>query len=142
MFNEELFIIAVYCLIDEYYHRLFPNGVRKRDFFPQLTDVEALTIAIVGEFLGLERDKAIFEYFYKHYRDWFPDLHDRSLLVRQWANLWQLVDRFKVQNLRIRKGWTLLAKWFRKILAHTVCVFLNLKLGRNPLDFAGLVSVK
>jgi hypothetical protein len=52
--------------------------------------VEALTIAIVGEFLGLERDKAIFEYFYKHYRDWFPDLHDRSLLVRQWVNLWQV----------------------------------------------------
>ncbi len=90
MFDEELFIIAVYCLIDEYYHRLFPNGVRQRGFVPQLTDVEALTIAIVGEFLGLERDKAIFEYFYKHYRAWFPDLHDRSLLVRQWANLWQV----------------------------------------------------
>lgn len=303
MLDETLFIIAVYCLIEDYYHRLFPNGIRQRGFVPQLTDAEALTIAIVGEFLGLERDKAIFEYFYKHYRDWFPSLHDRSLLVRQWANLWQveqliwkqlvsdsgadraeiqvidtlpiplcglkryksrhifvddlliepsvgycaskdmyyfgvkgglrvaangmivhapllaarphdsqfrevllaglaagtigvadkafldeeeqirlrdrrglllltplrsnmkpnefvlpaiangirqlietvngqLVERFKVQNLRVRKGWTLLAKWYRKILAHTVCAFLNLKLGRNPLDFAGLVSVK
>lgn len=303
MFDEALFIIAVYCLIDEYYHRLFPQGVRQRGFAPQLTDVEALTIVIVGEFLGLERDKAIFEYFYKHYRAWFPALRDRSLLVRQWENLWQveqliwqqlvsdsgahraefqvidtlpipvcglkrakrrriltddlliepdagycaskdwhyfgvkgglriaangmivhapllaarphdsqlrdallvgmpagtvaladkafldedeqirlrdehglllltpmrrnmqptafalpalakgirqlietvndqLVERFKVQNLRVRKGWTLVAKWYRKILAHTVCVFLNLKLGRNPLDFAGLVSVK
>ena len=53
----------------------------------------------------------------------------------------QLAERFKVQNLRVRKGWTLLAKWYRKILAHTVYVFLNLKLGRSPLDFAGLVSV-
>ena len=31
---------------------------------------------------------------------------------------------------------------FGKILAHTVCVYLNLQFGRSPLDFAGLVSVK
>jgi len=62
MFDEELFIIAVYCLIDEIYRRLFPNGVRHHGFEPRLSDVEALTIAIVGEYLGLERDKAIFEY--------------------------------------------------------------------------------
>jgi hypothetical protein len=54
----------------------------------------------------------------------------------------QLVERFKVQSLRVRKGWTLLVKWFRKILAHTVCVWLNLQYGRPPLDFAGLVAVK
>jgi hypothetical protein len=304
MFDEGLFIIAVYCLIYETYHQLFPEGVRQRGFAPELSDAEALTIAIVGEFLGLERDKAIFEYFYKHYRAWFPGLNDRTVLVKQWANLWQveqliwqklvrtsradqadfqvldtlplplcglkrykrrhifaaddvlieadvgycaskdwhyfgvkgglriaangmiihapllparphdsqlreallagmpagataladkafldeaeqtrlhdqhglllltplragmqstafqmpslakgirqlietvngqLVERFKVQNLRVRKGWTLLTKWYRKILAHTVCVFLNLQYGRRPLDFAGLVSVK
>lgn len=304
MFDEALFIIAVYCVIDDAYQQLFPEGVRHRGFAPQLSDVEALTIVIVGEYLSLERDKAIFEYFYKHYRAWFPGLTDRSLLVRQWANLWQveqriwqhlvqhsgadqaplqiidtlpvpvcglrrykqraifpeddvllepdvgycasknwhyfglkggiriaangmivhapllcarshdsqhssallagmpagslalgdkgfidsfqqtlfqerydlrlltplrqgmqptpfqlpsplkglrqlietvngqLVERFKVQTMRVRKGWTLLAKWYRKILAHTVCVYLNLKLGRSPLDFAGLLSVK
>jgi hypothetical protein len=300
MFDLDTFIIAIYCLMDDYYHRLFPNGVRQRGFTPELTDPEALTIAIVGEFLSLERDKAIFNYFYRHYCSWFPALKDRTLLVRQWANLWQvevviwqallndsgarydtfqvidtlpvplcrlqrvarrcifiqdiivkpdigycaskdefyfgvkgglriasngmivnapllparphdsqLVDdlligvlhgtlvlgdkafldrekqetlqeengvlvltplrrnmkptpfasptianglrqlietvigqltgRFHVQTMRVRKGWTLLAKWYRKILAHTVCVWLNLKLGRNPLDFDGLV---
>ena len=303
MFDEALFMIAVYCLICEVYGHLYPQGVRHRGFTPQLTDGEALTIGIVGEYLGLGNDQAIFEYFYKHYRAWFPALNDRSLLVRQWANLWQveqviwqvlvqrsgandsaiqvidtlpvpickikrykrrhilcddvllepevgycaskdwysfgfkggirlaangmlvqapllmarphdsqhtdallagtpvgtlgladkafldedkqttlqedyglrlltplragmqptafmlpdvlkglrqlietvngqLVERFKVQAMRVRKGWTLLAKWFRKILAHTVCVWLNLQLGRSPLDFAGLVSVK
>ena len=302
MFDEELFIIAVYCLLDGQYSHLFPNGVRQGGFKPQLSDVEALTIVVVGEYLGLERDKAIFEYFYKHYRAWFPGLSDRTLLVKQWSNLWQveqliwrqlvresgsaratlqvidtlpvpvcrlkrykkrrifsddilvepdvgycaskdeyyfgvkggiriapngmivhapllparphdsrftddllegmpagsagladkafldeykqtslkekydlllltplksgmkpspfqlpdalrglrqlvetvngqLVERFKVQNMRVRKGWTLLAKWYRKILAHTVFVSLNLMFGRDPLDFDGLVSI-
>lgn len=303
MFDEAMFIIAVYCLIYDVYWDLYPQGVRHRGFAPQLTDEEALTIVIVGEYLGLGEDKAIFEYFYKHYRDWFPGLSDRTLLVRQWANLWhveqdmwqalvkrrgahrslfqtidtmpipvcrvkrhkqrkvfcddvlyeasvgycaskdeyyfgfkggiriadngmivhapllmarphdsqhreallsgtpvgvlalgdkafldeekqtayreqyhlrlltplranmqpndfvlpralnglrqlvetvngQLVARFKVQEMRVRKGWTLLARWYRKILAHTVCVWLNLQFDRKPLDFAGLVSVK
>jgi hypothetical protein len=303
MFDEALFIIAVYCVIHDVYQQLYPDGVRHRGFTPQLSDVEALTIVIVGEYLSLGDDKAIFEYFHKHYRAWVPALSDRTLLVRQWANLWQveqaiwqvlvrrsgadcsaiqvidtvpvpickvkrykrrhifcddlllepevgycaskdwfyfgfkggvriaangmivhapllmarphdsqhtdallagtpagtlaladkafldedkqtalqtdhglrlltplragmqptafmlpnalkglrqlietvngqLVERFKVQDMRVRKGWTLLARWFRKILAHTVCVWLNLQLGRSPLDFAGLVSVK
>lgn len=303
MFDEASFIVAVYCLICDIYQQLYPDGVRHRGFVPQLADAEALTIVIVGEYLGLGEDKAIFEYFYKHYRAWFPALSDRTLLVRQWANLWQveqaiwqvlvkrsgadqaliqiidtlpvpicaikrykrrhifwddvllepevgycaskdwfyfgfkgglriaangmivhapllqarphdsqhteallagmpagalgladkafldedkqtalqdaydlrlltplregmhatafilpdslkglrqlietvnsqLVERFKVQEMRVRKGWTLLARWFRKILAHTICVWLNLQSGRSPLDFAGLVSVK
>jgi len=302
MFDLDMFIIAVYCLVDDYYHRLFPKGVRQRGFEPELTDQEALTIEIVGEYLGLEGDKAIFEYFYRHYRSWFPALRDRTLLVRQWANLWrvkiiiwqaivrdsgacydtiqvidtlplplcrlqrapqrsifvgdilvepdvgycaskdefyfgvkgglriasngmivhapllpprphdsqlteellvgvppetavlgdkafidqekqealhkeanvflltplrqnmkrtsfalpalargilrlietvvsQLTERFHVQRMRVRKGWTLVAKWYRKILAHTVCVWLNLQFGRSPLDFDGLVCV-
>jgi hypothetical protein len=303
MFDEALFIIAVYCLICDVYQVLYPQGVRHRGFAPQLTDEEALTIVIIGEYLGLGKDKAIYEYFYKHYRDWFPGLSSRTSLVRQWANLWhveqaiwqtlvkqsgadrsrfqaidtmpipvcaikrykrrqvfcddvlyeasvgycaskdwyyfgfkggiriaengmivhapllaarphdsqhtdallagtpagvfalgdkafldderqtayrdhynlrlltplragmqptafelpaalkgirqlvetvngQLVERFKVQEMRVRKGWTLLSRWFRKILAHTVCVWLNLQFNRKPLDFAGLVSVK
>jgi hypothetical protein len=100
MFDEELFIIA-YCLIDEIYHRLFPNGVRHHGFEPQLSDVEALTIAIVGEYLGLAQDKAIFEYFFKHYRDWFPGLSDRTLLVRQWANLWVVEQHIWQELVRL-----------------------------------------
>jgi phage terminase small subunit len=34
MFDETLFIIAVYCVIDEVYRQLFPDGVRHRGFAP------------------------------------------------------------------------------------------------------------
>jgi len=35
--------------------------------------------------------------------------------------------------------WHFQARLIRKILAHTVAVFLNLQLGRKPLDLDGLV---
>jgi hypothetical protein len=276
--------------------------VRSGGFAPRFSDAEALTLVIVGEYLGFKRDKALYEYFAKHYGTWFPDLPDRTQLVRQWANLWQaeqaiwqalvkrhgadqsvyqiidtipipvcglrrykgrhtfpddglleadvgycaskdwhyfgfkggvriaangmivhapllsarphdsqhtetllagmpadafglgdagfldqddqqrwqatygvslltplrrnmqpnafvlsdglkplrqlietvyaqFVERFNLQALRIRKPWTLLAKWYRKVLAHTVFVALNLQYKRSPLDFAGLLAV-
>ena len=59
MLDEQTFIITVYCQIDHIYWQLFPEGVRSRGFSPQLTDVEALTIGIVGEYLAVDGDKAI-----------------------------------------------------------------------------------
>jgi hypothetical protein len=51
----------------------------------------------------------------------------------------QLTERFHVQALRVRKGWTLASKWYRKILAHTICVFINLKCGQPPTQLDRLV---
>ena len=301
MFDLECFIVAVYCITCKFYPQLFPQGIRQRGFDPKLTDEEALTIGIVGEYLGLRSEKDIYEYFRRHYQEWFPDLGDRTTLIRQWSNLWiveqyiwrailhqsgaladphqfidtlplpiiglkrasgrqifqgdlllepdfgyckskdlhyfgfkgalrislvgfitqavpvssrphdsqhldpllaevlpgsivgsdkafvdrsmqeelkqtksvilltpkkknmspspfdlgtvgnrlrrlietvgsQLTERFNVQRIKARKGWTFLAKWYRKILAHTVCVWLNIIHGRDPLDFDGLVT--
>lgn len=52
----------------------------------------------------------------------------------------QLTQRFHVQRMRVRKGWTLAAKWYRKILMHTICVFTNLKYGKPPTQLEQLVS--
>jgi hypothetical protein len=51
----------------------------------------------------------------------------------------QLTQRFHVQALRVRKGWTLASKWYRKILTHTLCVFTNLKYGTPPTQLETLV---
>jgi hypothetical protein len=301
MFTRDEFIIYVYCFIVEYFQRWIPPKLRRAGFDPGLSDEEALTIEIVGEYWGMDTDKAIYRYFRHHYRAWFPQLPDRSTLVRQWQNLWrvkyelwqaivresgawrdpvqlidtvpipvchprraasrgiflddllaqpshgycaakdwhyfgfkgglrlartgmiiaapilpasphdvdlvetllldipayttvfgdkgfidleqqtalddawgilvktplrrnmtdrprfhlhamgnrlrrlietvieQLTDRFHLQTLRVRKGWTLAAKWYRKILTHTICVFTNLKYGLPPTQLEALV---
>ncbi len=63
---------------------------RTRGPAPVLTDAEVLTLEVVGEYLGLDEDQAIYRYFRRHYRTWFPALArvDRTTFARQAANLW------------------------------------------------------
>ena len=50
-----------------------------------------------------------------------------------------LTERFNLNKIRVRDLWHFQSRLIRKILAHTVVVFLNLQLGRKPLDLDGLV---
>lgn len=52
----------------------------------------------------------------------------------------QLTERFHIGAMRVRNAWHLCNLFYTKILAHTICVFMNIQLGRPPLDFDGLVS--
>lgn len=52
-----------------------------------------------------------------------------------------LVERFSVSRLRARDLWHYSHRLIRKVLSHTVVVFLNLQSGRDPLDVDGLVTV-
>ena len=52
----------------------------------------------------------------------------------------QLADRFQIERIRVRDLWHFQNRLIRKILAHTMCVYLNLLLGRPPLDLSGLIS--
>jgi len=86
------FIISVFCLIDE---RLKGGRIRQRGPAPKLSDAEVLTIEIVGEFLGLDTDEAVFRHFREHYGEWFPALSEvhRTTFCRQAANLWKVKER-------------------------------------------------
>jgi len=85
------FIVAVFCLIDD---RTEDRALRARGPLPKLSDAEVLTIEIVGEFLGLDTDEAIFRYFRRHYGEWFPTIGEvhRTTFARQAANLWKLKE--------------------------------------------------
>jgi hypothetical protein len=86
------FIVAVFCLVDD---RLKTRGsIRQRGPAPKLSDAEVLTIEIVGEFLGLDTDKASHLFFRRHYAEWFPALGEvhRTTFARQAANLWKVKE--------------------------------------------------
>lgn len=53
----------------------------------------------------------------------------------------QLEQRFGLATLRARDPWHLTNQVARKILAHTLAIWLNLRLEREPLQFDGLVTV-
>ena len=88
--ERDTFIIMVYCLVVEQMNILRSTyRIRHGGFAPALSDEEVITIEICGEFFKHSTDKDLFNYFKAHYQDWFPELKDRTLFVRQAANLWQ-----------------------------------------------------
>jgi hypothetical protein len=91
-------LISVYCAIDE---GLAGRRLRQRGPQPILADREVLTIECVGELLGIDTDKGIYEHFRRHYRDWFPGLGriHRTTFVRQAANLWAVKAQLRQRVL-------------------------------------------
>ena len=185
------FIIAVFCLIDDELKKVL-NGkrLRQRGPSPGLQDSEVITMEIVGEFLGKDCDKTIWEYFKGHWMHFFPKIPNRSNFVRQAANLhvvkrmlqedlalnglhlqtplrdnmvdsrpqqflgWmkgtrrlietvigQLAERFHIEKIRARDLWHEASRFWRKLLAHTVCVKLSIEQEHEPLQFERLVTV-
>lgn len=68
--------------------------------------------------------------------------------VNQWVKtgrlaetvIGQLTERFHIEKVRARDAWHLTNRCIRKWLAHTVGVFLNLRLGSQPLLFDAWVA--
>jgi hypothetical protein len=84
----EEFIIAVFCLIDDELNNVLKGRrLRARGPMPGLADSEVITMEIVGEFLGIDCEKSIWQYFRNHWRALFPKMPDRSNFIRQMANL-------------------------------------------------------
>jgi hypothetical protein len=99
--DREHFIIALYCLVCQACQQLrtkHPQLKRRGGFDPALTDEEVITIEVCGEYFKLATDKDIFDYFRAHWSHFFPNLGERTLFVRQAANLWQ-VKAFVHQHL-------------------------------------------
>ena len=85
------FIIATFVLLDDLLKATFGTDTpwRRRGPAPTLSDSEVLTMEIVGEFLGIDTDKGLFQFFRRHALDFFPCLAQiqRTSFVRQAARL-------------------------------------------------------
>ena len=87
----ETFIVAVFCVTDDFVRDTArEHKLRRRGPAPVLADSEVLTIEAVGEFLGLDTDRALHAYFRRHFGHLFPGLRavHRTTFLRQAANLW------------------------------------------------------
>ncbi len=88
-------IITMFCQVDDFVTTHFPaRRLRQRGPLPHLSDSETMTMELVGEYLGLNTEKAIYQYFHRHWRHFFPRLPDRSNFVRQCAATGWLKHRF------------------------------------------------
>ena len=73
--DRDLRLVWLYCVIDDAVRQILgETRLRSRGPTPELTDVEALTIEIFGETLGLNSDASIWRYACGHLREWFPGL--------------------------------------------------------------------
>src|ERR1051325_2326854 len=96
-------IVTVFCLVDDALAAaLAGQRLRQRGPQPRLSDSVVLTMEVIGEFIGLDQEKAIFSYFRRHYSHFFPTLRcvHRTTFTRQAANLWKVKARLWQQVLR------------------------------------------
>ena len=52
----------------------------------------------------------------------------------------QLIERFHIERVRARDLWHEASRFWRKLLAHTVCLKINIELGNKPLQFEKLIA--
>ncbi|CAN5518545.1 hypothetical protein BH23CHL2_BH23CHL2_05760 [soil metagenome] len=86
-------------------------------------------IALVAPFRRATRDPA------PRFSRWFSRKRYRIETVFS-----QLVGRFRVREIRARDPWHLLNRLLRIVLMHTIGVFLNIQVGRPPLQLARLLD--
>lgn len=98
------FIIAIFCLVEDELNKVLQGKkLRQRGRVPNLTNGEVITMEIVGEFLGKDCDKTIWEYFKSHWKHFFPNIPDRSNFAKQAANL-HIVKRLLQERLATTLG--------------------------------------
>jgi hypothetical protein len=107
MLTIQDFVVIVYCLIDDLLTRLPQcSRLRSRGFAPALRDSEVITMVVIGEFLGMDTDEQIWEYFRRHWPAWFPKLGSRSQFARQAANLWRVIQLIHQGFATALGAWT------------------------------------
>ena len=125
------FLLVVFCLVDDELQALFPEPLRRRGPRPRLADSEVIAIELAGEFLGLDRDSALFGHFRRHHGDAFPGLREvgRTTFVRQAANLWAVKRRLAHRLAeRLTAGDRV---WLVDSLPVPVCRFARAKFSRQ-----------
>ena len=87
-------ILVIFVLVDDLYKKVAPKAVKKRPNINKaiLSDSEVITIALCGEIMGIDSEKAWYSFVKKNYRHLFPKMCDRSQYNRTRRNLMQVMN--------------------------------------------------
>ena len=99
---QDEFIIKTYLMVDALYNQLVQKPLRQGGFAPKLSDCELICMEIVGEFLGMDTDKKIWQYFKQHWQNWFPNLGSYPNFAKQCANLYWVKQQM---HQKITANW-------------------------------------
>ena len=97
--NFEDFILLVYVTVYDLYKKVVPNSVSKRRNYQsaRLSDSEVITIAVCGELIGIDSEKAWYSFVKKNLRNLFPNLYSRTRFNRIRRNLLQTTELIRKQ---------------------------------------------
>lgn len=90
----EDFILLIFVLTDDCYQTVVPDSVKFRPNIEKalLSDSEIITIAICGELIGIDSEKAWFNFVRRNLRHLFPKMCDRTRFNRTRRNLLQVTN--------------------------------------------------
>ena len=89
------FIINIYLMVEQYYKIVVTKPLRGAGYAPKLSDPEIICMELVGEFLNLDQDKQIWQYFTQHWQSWFPAIGSYPNFAKHCANLWQVKQQIQ-----------------------------------------------
>ena len=127
-----------------------PGNIDERDALPE--NVDGLTGKILGDkglirpelTADLEKRGIVLEHPLRSNMaedrtpEYLKKMKDQRRIVE--TVIGQLTERFNIEKVRARTTHRLGNRFMRKILAHTIGIFLNKDLGRSLLQFEGLVG--
>ena len=98
----EDFILVTFVLVDDLYKKFAPDCVKCRPNVDKalLSDSEIITIALCGELVGVDSEKAWYSLVKKNFRHLFPRMCDRSQFNRTRRNLLQVTNLIFTQLAR------------------------------------------
>lgn len=133
--ERDIFIISVYCLVVETMQIIENNYIFRRKGF-------------LDEYQHKLWDDVQQTQVITPVRKKMESSPEQVKLVRKtsyWRKLVetvgsQLTERFQISKIKVKDLWHYQNRIFRKILSHTVGVFLNMQHGNKPLQLALLAE--
>ena len=130
---QDEFIIKTYLMVDALYNQLVQKPLRRGGFAPKLSDCELICMEIVGEFLGMDTDKKIWQYFKQHWQNWFPNLGSYPNFAKQCANLYWVKQQM---HQKITANWCEQTEYYADAFPIAVCKFARAKRHQNFRAYA------